>query len=507
MNDGKKIAINTIAIYIRLVVVTIVGLITSRYILLTLGQSDFGLYNVVGSIIVLINTIGIAMHTTTRRFINVEMGKGEEGNPNKIFNISIILHVLFAIFFLFIAESIGLWYINNYLQVAEGKIDDANFVFQVSTLVACASLMVVPFQGLLDAFQKFWQVAIADVICALLKALFVVSLVYYDGNALRFYAVGAAVLTFISYAIYILFCTSQWKDIIKPKLYWDKQMYKEMLVFNNYTALGATSCLGRTQGTAMLINYFFGTMVNGALAVANQIQSFTQQFAGNVSKASAPQITQAYSGNNLKRAFDLCNKVTRITILIMICIFFPAYSGLQTLLEIWLKIVPEGALVLCKWTLITSLISSFGASLSTYVHATGKIKLFQIIGSFVEISVLPISFLFFYLGYPPVTILIVLASITLINIIITLTIMRITFGFNSMLYVKLAYFKPLIVILIMTSVTWGIANIVIEGVLPNLMIICAVLSVTALLSFTIGLNKQERARILNMLKSRLLRSR
>ena len=159
MNDNKRIALNTIAIYVKLVITTIVSLITARYVLLALGQSDYGLYNVVGAIIVLINTIGTAMYTTTRRYINVEMGKGANGNPNKIFNISLLLHIGFALSFLAIAESLGLWYINNYLQVESEKMSDAHFVFQVSTIVACIGLINVPYQGLMNAFQKFWQIS------------------------------------------------------------------------------------------------------------------------------------------------------------------------------------------------------------------------------------------------------------------------------------------------------------------------------------------------------------
>lgn len=503
MNDNKKIAINTIAIYVKLIITTLVSLITSRYVLLALGQSDFGLYNVVGSIIVLINTVGIAMHTTTRRYINVEMGKGAEGNPNKIFNISLLLHIGFAFAFFLVAETIGIWYINNYLQVEPGKLDDAHFVFQISTIVACIGLINIPYQGLMDAFQKFWQQAIIDIIITFLKLAFVIALIYYDGNALRFFAISASLLTFASFILYHLACYKQWPEIIKYKFYKDKALYKEILVFNNYTALGATSCLGRTQGSAMLINYFFGTMVNGALAVAYQIQSFTGMFANNLATASAPQITQSYSAGDNEKAIRLASNVCRMTILILCCIFFPLNVGLEKIMELWLKNVPEGAVLLTRWVLIVSVCSSFVGCLSTYEHATGKIKWFQILGSIQEISLLPISFFFFYIGFPPVTILIVLATITLLKLPVTFVLLRFIVNFPSLQYIKQTYPRPLLVIGILTTILFFVIPVVRYSMLYSFIAVILIGILTLTLCFYIGLKKNERIKLVNTLLNKI----
>ena len=310
-NPNKRIAINTIIIYIRLAVVTIVSLLTTRYVLEILGQADYGLFNVVGSIITMLNCISTAMYTTTRRFINIEMGK-PDGNLNKIFNISLVLHIGFALFILLICESIGVWYINNYLNVVPEKIADAHFIFQITTIVSCIGIINVPFQSLIEAFEKFWQTAVVDIINTLLKLLIVFILILYTGNnVLRLYAVMLSSLTFFSFCIYQIACFKQWKNIVRFKFYKDRKLYKEILIFNNYTALGAFSFLGRTQGSTILINYFFGTIVNASFAIAFQIQNFVQMFTGNLSTASAPQITQNYSSGNISEAINLCSKMNR----------------------------------------------------------------------------------------------------------------------------------------------------------------------------------------------------
>ena len=503
MNDNKKLAVNTTIIYVRLITTTIIGLIASRYILMALGQSDFGLYSVVGSIIAFMNIIGIAMYTTTRRHINVETGKGANGNPNKIFNISLVIHIGFALLFLLIAETIGIYYINNYLNVEQNKIADAHFVFQVSVIVACLNLMNIPYQGLLNAFQKFLHLACVDILHALAKIVIVIALVYYEGNALRFYAVGMSVLTLLTCIAYRIICNLHWKDIVKLRFYNDKKVYKEILVFNNYTALGAVSFMGRTQGSAMLVNYFFGTMVNGAFAIAYQVQSYTQMFAGNIASAAAPQITQAYSRNDDERAYNLCSNVARYTILLMICIVFPLYGSVDCLLDIWLADVPEGASTFCRWTIIITLLNSLSCNLNTYIQATGKLKWFQITGSMLEISVLPISFYLFYIGFPPETILILLAVVTVLIVINHLILLKYIAGFSSVKYAKDTYLRPLAVIVAMIAVLIFVNNCFEFDSYMQLLVSSAYLVVSMILCFCIGLYDNERNRIRNFLQSKI----
>lgn len=504
MNDNKQIAFNTMIIYVRLIITTLISLITSRYVLLSLGQSDFGLYSVVGSIIAFINIIGVAMYTTTRRFINIEMGKGAEGNPNKIFNVSLVVHIGVALLFLLIAESIGIWYINNFLNVEQGKISDAHFVFQVSCVIACLGLINVPYQGLMNAFQKFWQIAVIDIFSCILKLVFVLLLLYYDGNKLRFYALSVSVLTLVTFIIYHVACIKQWRNVVRYRYYWDKPLYKEILVFNNYTVLGAASCMGRTQGTTMLVNYIFGTMVNGAFAVAYQVQQFTGLFADNLAQASAPQITQAYSSKKFERSYSLCSNVARMTILIMASVVAPLYLVLDPLLEMWLKIVPDGAPLYCRWILLVALASSLGSCLSTYVQAMGKVKWFQITGSIIEISLLPISFFLYKIGYPPETILIVLVFIIILNLCRTFFLLRIIDNFPSVNYIKETYPRPIIVMLIQFAVIFAITQFLSSPTTWQSFAYAIVeLLLSIILCLYIGFKKNERIKIFSVITNKL----
>lgn len=501
-NNNKRIVVNTIIIYGRLSVTVIVSLLTTKYVLQALGVSDYGLYNVVASLITMLNVVSIAMHTTTRRYINIEMGL-QDGNPNKVFNICLILHIGFALTILLIAETIGIWYINHYLNVQPDKLNDARFVFQISTIVACLGVMNIPYQGVLEAFEKFSQVALIDISNTLLKAVAVYFLICYEGNSLRFYAIAMCMVMASSFIFYRIMCYRLYYSVVRFQWYWDRKLYKEVLVFNNYTAIGATSCLSRTQGSSMLVNYFFGTLVNGAFAIAYQIQNFIQMLVGNLGVASAPQITQSYGRGDKEYAVKLCGSINRYSILIMILLFFPLYVELEFILTLWLGEIPTGTYLFCQWILLSALLGSFSANISTLIQATGKIKWFQIIYSLSELSMLFLSWFLFYIGFPPVTLIITFCVFTFIFSFVTLWLMRILINFNAIAFIKESYWPPLKVITIMTLWLFIYKFLPIHGFVMS---VCGILLtglVILLLNFYLGVTEGERMKVMIVVQNKI----
>lgn len=402
---NKKIAINTFVIYARMIIGILIGLLTTRYVLKALGVSDYGLYNVLGGIVTMLNIVGIAMHTTTRRYINVEMGKQKDGNLNKVFNISIAIHILLAGLLLLVAMTVGIWYIFSYLQINPNKLYDALFVFILSTIVASINLIMIPFQGLMTALEKFFQMSIFQIVSALLKIPLVVLLLMYQGNVLRFYATGMCVVTTMSFLLMGIYCYVYHYPIVRPRIYKDKILFKEMLSYNNYTTIGAAAYLSRSQGSTIIINYFFGTMVNGAFAIANQIENFVIQFVNNLNTAATPQITQYYTSNDNNRAFALVEKVSKYSIYVMLLIVFPVWIELEFLLKLWLGTIPDQTLVLCQWTLLSIFIRSIAAGIDPIIQATGQIKWYQLSASSLLLIGLPISFCLFAIGFRPYAII------------------------------------------------------------------------------------------------------
>ena len=294
-NSNKRIAKNTLIIYAELFITIAINLALSRLVLQALGASDFGLYNVVGGVIAMFTFISSSLAVTTTRFLNFEMGK-PDGDVNRIFNQSNLLHIAFALFILILLETFGIYYILNFLNVAPGKEADAMFVFQVSTIVACVGIISVPFQSVFVAHERFKTVAIANISNAIIKLLIVIALLYYSGNALRFYAVGMSVTTFLLFIFYYALSKRNWPSIVRWRLVKGRRSYKDQLFYSNWNLLSTASYVGRNQGSAVLINYFFGTVVNAAYAIAMMILQQVNNFVGKFDSAVGPQITQNMGG-------------------------------------------------------------------------------------------------------------------------------------------------------------------------------------------------------------------
>lgn len=477
--------------YGRLIITTIIGLVSSRYVLLALGASDFGLYAVVGGLISMLNVLSTAMSTTTRRFINVEMGM-EDGNLNRIFNISRLLHIGFAIFIFLIAETIGLFYIHNYMNVASDKLNDALFVFQFSTAAAAISILNVPYQALMAAHEKFAQIAIFDIIGVSIKLVFVISLIYYEGNVLRFYAVGMSVITVVSLTLYNIACYKQWPIVVKYKFYRGRNQYKEILFFNNYVAIGSASYIARNQGSTLLVNFFFGTVVNAAFAIAYTIENYCVLFVNNIGAAAAPQVTKNYAGNTGRSVF-LTETFNRFSIYLILIIIVPLIMELEFVLKIWLKNVPEGTSLLCFATLISALVRTFTGGTTDLVQASGKIKWFQIVSGILELLCIPVSYILFKMGYPSFVIIVVFIISSIVNRVVTFVMMNRILSFDVSSYAKHVYLRPLIIISILTIFIILYRQLSIKSTFFHISgLIIGFLATIALIYF-FGFNNNERA--------------
>lgn len=501
-NDNRLIFKNTIIIYLRMIIVTVVGLISSRFVLQALGVSDYGLYNIVAGLITMLNFISVAMSTTTRRYINIEMGK-TDGNLNKVFNVSLLLHIGFALFIFIIAEAVGLWYINNVLNVEPNKLVDAKFIFHISTLVACIGIINVPFQSLIEAFEKFSYAAIIDIATTFLKLGFIIILLFYKGNSLRLYAIFMCLVTLASFVLYSLVCQKNWHEVIKFKLYKNCPLYKEILIFNNYTALGAAASIGKFQGGNLLVNYFFGTIVNGAFAIAFQVDSYVYMFVNKLTLASNPQMAKNYAAGTLARSNSILEKNSKYSILIMSIFYFTLIVDLDYILNLWLGTVPEGALFLCFLTLTSAMVRSFSEGTNGYIQASGKIKWFQILSTITLLVSIPIAYLLFSLGYDAFWILICYIIMDLVYRVVSLFMMHKILHFDVVTYIKKAYLQPIICIFIMFAITYLLQTLSLNTFIQHLVLIVLTGIISMSCVFFIGLDKNERYMMCSVLKTKI----
>jgi O-antigen/teichoic acid export membrane protein len=502
--NNKRIAKNTIIINIRLFVTIIVGLFTTRYVLEALGASNFGLYSVLAGVLSMITFISSSMSATTTRYINFEMGKKDE-NINRIFNVSLVIHIFMAIFILILAETIGIYYIYNYLNVEIGRENDAMFVFQVSIIAACVGIIYAPYRGLLVAKEKFAIMAKVEIFNVFLKLLLVLSLFLFQNNILRIYSVYMSLMTAMIFVSYHWLCYKHWPSMVKWNTKNTKNYYREILTFNNYNLLGASALMIRDQGVNVLINVFFGTAVNAAYAIARSVQIYVNNFMANIDLAAGPQITQSLSIGDNSRSEYLAIKVGKIGILLAMIAVFPLLVEIEFILQLWLGNVPKGTALFCQLTLALVLVGATSAGLTQIINGAGKIKWFKIQFFVLYVMCIPFSFYAYKQGASPVIAIAIFTIADILSRIIQLILLNRIVGFNSYKFVKEAYARPLYILVLMVGFILTMQTIMPDNEVYKIINIIITFCMVAFLSISLGLKVGERNVIIKFIRNRIHR--
>lgn len=494
-SSNKRIAVNTVYMYIRLFVTMAIGLYTSRVVLLVLGVSDYGLFNVVGGVLALFGFITGSLGGATSRFLNAEMGK-RDGDVNKAFNINQTLHVILAAIIFLLAETIGLWYVCNKLNVAPGKLSDAIFVYQMAILTTCAGIINSPCASIFTAKEKFGFTSALDITNTIIRLLCVIAMQYYNGNSLRFYTIIFCLTTANSFIIFHWLAYRWWPEIVELRFVrgWDN--YKPILSFGSWNMLWTASMMARSSGSDIIINAFFGTATNGAFAISKNVSNYVVSLSANFDGASAPQIIQSYNGGDLARCCYLVNKMGRFCLLLFELVLFPVFIELDFLLHLWLKVVPEDVLLLCQLNFILAAVALTGGGIAMFINATGKIKWFKIEFSFFFLLCLPVGYMLFSLGYPPYSMMILFIIADALQRIVQLILLKTILGFDSLRFIKEAYARPFLIAIVMSCLLFFYSFAEINNNWYRFLSIVVCACITALFVFYIGLTKSEKDKVI-----------
>lgn len=501
MKDNSKIFKNSGILYLKLVITSLLSLFTTRIVLNSLGISDFGLYSVVGGIVIMVNILNTSLVSTTFRYIAFELGGGNLRSINKVFNTSLVLHIILVVFLILLAETVGRYYIYNKLNIPSERIGDAMLVFHFSVLAIAFSIVSIPFQALITAQEKFSVLAIIEIVSGLLKLIIAVILLYYVGNRLRLYAILMAAIMAIPAILYLFYCYKKYKSIILWNFQRDKSKYKEMLGFSGWILLGATASIGQVQGAALIVNLFFGTILNASFGLASAINGIVLVFARNLGQAAIPQITKSYSSGNTDRTMQLVCYVSKYSFFLMLLPALLILLETDFILKLWLKNVPEHTSLFCQLMVINALISCLGAGIPAAVQATGKIKYFQLIGSSISLLSLPIAFFLFKYEYPPYSILVVYIISALVIVVVQQILLKKLINFDVKTFMKIAYLKILYVIVLIAPLFF-IHNLYPESTTARFLLLSSVSVMWLFITvYIVGINKNERELIVSTISN------
>ncbi|MBO4334154.1 MAG: hypothetical protein J5875_13460 [Paludibacteraceae bacterium] len=379
----------------------IVALFTSRLVLQALGVEDFGLYNVIGGVVSLFAFLRTSLEQTTQRFLSYEMGT-DNGRLSEVFRVNFTIHVVITIVAFLLSETIGLWFVDNYINVPSGRELATHCVYQSVVLSLCMTILTVPFSAAITAHEKMSYYAIVNIIDALLKLIIAYAILYDKNDRLILYGILMGIISVFNFALYSIYSKIKY-DEVEFKLLFDRTLMKEVLGFTSWTLLGQAATLGTNQGNNVFVNIFHGVTSNAAMGVGNQIGSAILGLSGNFQKAFNPQITKSYAEKDFDYMCFLLFVMSKVTFGLMLLCSLPVIFNIDIILEIWLVIVPPGASTFAVLFIVQGIINALSTPLNFCINASGDIKRNQIILSVFYLSDLVILYFLFKTGFPPET--------------------------------------------------------------------------------------------------------
>lgn len=407
MNNSERVIWNSIVLYVKILICIVLSLWTVPVILHGLGESDYGLYALVAGVVALLAFLKTAMSSSTQRYLSVARGEGYRQKMNAIFNSAIMLHLLFGTAIVVILETLTPFLFGHFLNIVPERMFAGKVIYQ--TLLACMflTIMMVPFDAELNAYENMPAFAVLEVSDAVFKLALAFTLQYVAWDRLIWYGIGMTVISVVDLTAKYLYTRYKYKELyIDKKLLWNPQVLRKMFSFTSWNTFGALAIVGRNQGLAIILNLFFGTVMNAAYGIANQINSVMGYFSQTLRKSLHPQLMQSEGKGDHARMLRLVFTSSKFSVLVMCVIAIPLIAELPLVLKMWLTKVPNYALQFTRWILVVSLVYQMSAGLMAGILSVGKVKVYQIVISLLMLVSLPLAYLLLKLGYAPYWIII-----------------------------------------------------------------------------------------------------
>lgn len=491
-DNNKRIAKNTLLLYVRMLFTMAVSLFTSRMILNTLGVEDYGINNVVGGIVTMFSVLSGSLSSSISRFITFELGKGNIERLKTIFSTGVNIQLGMSVLIIIIAEAVGIWFLNTKMNIPTDRMVAANWVFQCAILTFVLNLLSVPYNAAIIAHEKMSAFAYISVVEVSLKLIIVYMLMISPFDRLETYAVLLLLVGAVIRFIYGYYCKRHFEECTYHFVF-DKPVLKEMTGFAGWNFLGNGAYMLNTQGVNILMNLYFGVAVNAARGIATQVDAALKQFVNNFTTAVNPQITKSYAQGDLDYMHKLVCRSAKFSAFLMMFFAVPIILETNTILTIWLKTVPDYAVIFLQWIIISSFMDTVLAnSLVTSMFATGKIKRYQIIVTTVGCLVFPLSWIAFKLGFEPQVGYILYFIIYTILLFVRLYLLKDMVKLPVMMYIREVLYKLAPIIVVGFAIP-GILILTMDAGWLRLILVCLLsVLVTAASEYFIGLSNKEK---------------
>lgn len=496
--DSRRIAKNTMILYVRMLFLMLISLYTSRVNLSALGIDDYGIYNVVGGVVGMFSILSGSLSAAISRFITFELGKGNKEKLKRIFSSAVTIQLILSAVIIILIETLGVWFLNNHMNIPDNRMNAANWVFQFSIASFVLGLISVPYNAAIVAHEQMSAFAYISIFEGIGKLAVAFLIMISPIDRLIFYAFLIFVISLAVRMMYGTYCKRHFEEC-NVKLQYDGALLKQMFGFAGWNFIGASAAILRDQGGNILLNIFFGPAVNAARGVSQQVNNAVIGFVNNFMTALNPQITKSYASGNREYMMTLIYQGARYSYYMLMFLALPIILNIDYILSIWLKEVPEHTALFAQLTLLYAMSESLSNPLVTAMLATGNIKNYQIVVGGLQMLNLPAAYVALKLGGPPELVLAIAVILSQFCLAVRLIMLRPIIGLSVRAYIKNVYINvvlttiiaaifPILLVLILRDTFWTFCLKCIICVL------CSAISI-----FLIGFNKRDRQLVISII--------
>lgn len=454
MRTASKVVFNTVVLYARILISLAISLISVPMVLHALGQSDYGLYSLVGGVVAMLAFLKTSMTVSTQRFMSVAMGEGNIEKINRVFNVNIRLHLLLGVFVVIGLELLGL-FIFDKLNIEPGSVNRAKIIYQFLIVSSFANIVCVPFNGVINAREDMVVFSVIGILDSLLILGVAFLLSHISGDRLIFYGFGMMLVPLITLLLTFLFVRKAYPEYqIHLRKHEDKDLFWETFGFAGWNLFGAVALMCRNQGSAIIINLFLGTVLNASYGIANQINGAMNNFSSTFQKAINPQLMKSEGMKNRERLHHISFVSSKFGVLALCMFAIPVIIEMPTILDLWLKKdIPPYSLQLSRLILLLSIVTQYSYGLMSAIQAVGRIRNYQIVMGTIIVLNLPIAYFILKKGYPVYYVTAVFVILEVCSFVIRLFMARRLTGMKIKLFFAKVFYPTAIILGVSTGIS------------------------------------------------------
>ncbi len=506
MQGTNKIVFNTVVLYTKIVVCMLISLWTVPLVLSSLGKADFGLYNLVAGVVAMLAFLNGAMTVSTQRYLSVTMGEGDTKKLQEVYNLSIILHILIGVAVALLVEACAPLLFDHFLTISADRLAVAHRLLHYLVLSMFFGIVMVPFDAVLNAYENLLTFSVIGVVDSLLRLTVALSLSHIGGDRLEFYGMAIAGVMFVVWLIKFVYVSLRYRQLHFALAFLrNVRLFWEMFFFAGWNTISTLSIVFRNQGLAVVLNHFFGTVVNAAYGIGNQINGVLGYFSSTIQKSVNPQLMQSQGANNKEKLYSLTFRLSKFSTLCMGIVAVPLVVEMPYVLRLWLTDPPEGTVAISRLIIVLSLIYQLSSGLMSAVQSTGRIKWYTTSVGLLLLSTLPIAYAFLKYGCTTEVALIVACTIEAIAMGVRLLFARRLVGLSISTYLRKVVVPVVLLLVGMSGLLRGVSVVMDEG-WWRLVVVCVVdVVVYCGVAYLALLSESERTYVVNLINKILHR--